>query len=99
MAHKRETDHANGLEDAWTGDGVAFGRVAFEFGGYGGAFDEDGENDDDHADEREARRPRELVDVAVERERVRDADGAESDHELTIGEEGKYGDSVEGGEY
>ena len=95
VADEREADDADGLEDAAAEECEACARVAFELRVDVRAFDEDGEDDDDHADEREARRPRELVDVAVERERVRDADRAEGDHELAVREPGEDGDSVE----
>ena len=99
MAHEREADHAYRLEHAPAEDREARARVAFELFGHVRALDEHGDDDDAHAHEREPGRARELVDVAVEGERVRDADGAERDHELAVREQVEDGDPVEPGEY
>lgn len=86
VADERKANDADRLEDTRAHDGIALRRVALQFRSHMRALDEHRGDDDDHADEGEARGPRELVDVAVEGERVRDADGAERDDELAFGE-------------
>lgn len=62
------------------------------------AFEEDGENDDEHSDESESGRAGEFVDVSVEGERVGDAYCAEGDDELTVSEDAEDWCGGEGGE-
>ena len=95
VAHEREADHADGLEDPRAEHGEPLVGIALELRSDVRALDEHGGDDDDHADEGEPRRARELGDVTVERERVRDADRAEGDHELAVREPGEDGDGVE----
>lgn len=98
MTHKRKANHANGLEYTRPDEGITLGRVALKVWGDVRALDEHRGNDDEHANEREPGGARELVDVAVEGERVGNADGAEGDDELAVGEPGEDGDGVEGRE-
>lgn len=85
MADKRETDNTDCLEESRPQERKPLARISFEFRCHLGPFDEYGGNDDEHADEREAGGSRKFMDVAVERERVGDANGAESDDELAVG--------------
>ena len=70
VADEREADHADGLEHAVAEEGEAGTRGALEVRRHVWAFDEDGEDDDEHADEGEARGAGKLVDVTIEGERV-----------------------------
>lgn len=99
VAHEREADHADGREDAWAEHGEALLGVALELRGHMLTLDEHGDDYGDHAYQREEGRACELVNRPVEGEWVRDADGAERDDELALGEEGEDGYRVEGGEY
>lgn len=98
MAHKRETNNPNRLKYSRLDNGETFGGVAFEEGRHEGTFVDDGEDDDEHAAEGEGGGDGEFVDVAVEGEGVGDADCAEGDDELAVGEEGENGHRAEGGE-
>ena len=91
VAHEREADDADRLEDARAEHGEALRGVALELGRHALALDEHGDDDDHHADQREEGRASELVDRPVQGERVRDADGAERDDELALGEKGEDG--------
>lgn len=98
VAHEREADHADGLEDARAEDREALRGVALELVRDVRALDEHGGDDDQHADEGQPRGARELRDVAVERERVGEAQRAERDDELPVGEPGEDRHVVEFGE-
>lgn len=65
MAHEREADHADSLEDAWPEHSEALRGVALELGRHALALDQHGDNDGHHADECEEGRSRELVDRSV----------------------------------
>lgn len=94
VAHKREANHADCLEDPISEHGEARARVALQFWGDVGSLDEHGSHDNEHADECQSGCAGELVDVAVEGKRVRDADSAEGDDELALGQEVQHGDGV-----
>ena len=98
VAHIREADHAYRLHDPGLYDREPLLGVALEVGRDVRALDEHGGDDDDHPDQREPGRARELVDVAVQGERVGDADRAERDDELPVCEPGEDGDRFEGRE-
>ena len=91
VAHEREADDADRLEDARAEHGEALRGVALELGRHALALDEHRDDDGHHANQREEGRARELVDRPVQGERVRDADGAERDDELALGEKGEDG--------
>lgn len=98
MAHKRKANNPNRLKNPGLDPREPFTRVPFEVWGDVRALDEDGGDDDEHADEGEGGCAGELVDVAVEGERVGDGDGAEGDDELAVSEEGEDRGGGEGGE-
>lgn len=52
VADESEADDTNSLENTGTNDGKLFTGVTFEFGGYVGAFNENGCYDDEHSYER-----------------------------------------------
>lgn len=85
VTHKSETYDADGLEYTGAEDSEAFVGIAFKVGRDMRALDKNGRNDDDHAYERKPRCAGEFVDVAIEREWIRDANRAEGDDELTFG--------------
>ncbi|KIP10864.1 hypothetical protein PHLGIDRAFT_184043 [Phlebiopsis gigantea 11061_1 CR5-6] len=99
VADEREADHADGLEQPGAEHGEPLRRVALQVGRDVRALDEHRRHDDHHADEREPRRARELVDVAVEREGVRDAYRAQRNDELAVREQGQDGHGVQVGKY
>ena len=51
VTYERETDHADGLEQSRPQKRESFAGVSFQFGCHLGSFDEDGGDDDEHADE------------------------------------------------
>lgn len=95
MAHKCEADDANGLENARTKHCKALILVPLELWRNARAIDDHGDDDDNHTNKRECGCTRELVDVTIEREGVRDNDGAQCDDELALGEQGQDRDAVE----
>ena len=54
VAYERETDHADGLEQPRPQKRESFTGVSFQFGCHLGPFDENGGDDDQHADECES---------------------------------------------
>lgn len=98
MAHEREANDADGLEQLRFDDREPFGRIALQVRRDVWSLEKDRGDDDEHTDERKARGAREFVDVAVQRERVGDAYGAEDDDELSIGKYGQEGRCSEGRE-
>lgn len=55
------------------------------------AFNQNGSDDYQHADERQARCSREFVDIAMKGERIRHTNSAECYDELSVGEYGRDG--------
>jgi hypothetical protein len=96
MAHKCKADNSYGLEYSWPDNGEALCGIAFQIWCNVGSFNDDRDNNDDHADEGKSRCPGEFVYVSVEGEGVRDAAGAEGDDELPVSEyrEDGYVDKV-----
>ncbi len=99
VAHEREANHADGLEHPIPEDGKARARVAFQVWGDVWAFDEYRGDNNEHANKCQSGGAGELVDVAVEGERVGDADGAESDDKLALCEEIQDRDGIQVREY
>lgn len=91
MTHKCKAHHPNSLKDAPSQYREAMGGIAFERRVDLRGADEDGGDDDDHAEEGEGGGAGELVDGAVEGEGVGDGCCAEDDDELAVGEEGEGG--------
>jgi hypothetical protein len=89
MAYKRKADHPNRLEDPRVNYREPFTGVTFQFWWDVWALDDNGYDDYEHADEGKPGCAGQFMDVAVERERIRDAYCAKRYYELTIGEYGE----------
>jgi hypothetical protein len=70
MADESEADNADGLGYLWRNECESLGGIAFEIRGHIIAFNEHGDNNNNHPNEGKAGCTGQLMDITIEGERI-----------------------------